>query len=115
MASASNEYNPKADPAAEVVCGNARFTVLTPKLIRMEWSADGRFEDNATLAIVNRNLPVPAYRKASKGKGVVITTDALKLTYTGEGKFNGKNLKVEFKMADPSSKKGVRTVVWTPD
>ena len=115
MASASNEYNPKADPAAEVVCGNARFTVLTPKLIRMEWSADGRFEDNATLAIVNRNLPVPAYRKASKGKGVVITTDALKLTYTGEGKFNGKNLKVEFKMADPSSKRGVRTVVWTPD
>ena len=115
MASATNDYNPKANPGAEVVCGNARFTVLTPRLIRMEWSADGRFEDNATLAIVNRNLPVPSYKKAAKGKGVVITTEGLKLTYTGEGKFNGKNLKVEFKMADPSSKKGVKTVVWTPD
>ena len=53
--------NPKADPAAQVVCGNARFTVLTDRLIRMEWAEDGRFEDNATLGIINRELPVPAF------------------------------------------------------
>ena len=41
--------NPKADPRAVVEAGNARFTVLTPQLIRMEWSEDGRFEDRATL------------------------------------------------------------------
>ena len=28
--------NPKADPRAVVEAGNARFTVLTPQLIRME-------------------------------------------------------------------------------
>ena len=60
-ATAAEEYNPKADAKAEVVCGNARFTVLTPKLIRMEWSADGQFEDRATLAIVNRKLEVPEF------------------------------------------------------
>lgn len=112
---AAETYNPKADPAAEVVCGNARFTVLTPKLIRMEWSADGTFEDRATLAIVNRRLEVPQFKTAKRGKGVTITTSDLKLTYTGEGKFDGKNLKVEFTMTDASAPKGVRKVVWTPD
>ncbi|MGA8041989.1 MAG: hypothetical protein WCA37_04235, partial [Terracidiphilus sp.] len=31
--------NPVADPNAIVTLGNARFTVLTPQLIRMEWAA----------------------------------------------------------------------------
>ncbi len=38
-----NATNPVADPVADssavVTMGNARFTVLTPELIRMEWSA----------------------------------------------------------------------------
>ncbi|MGM9736241.1 MAG: TIM-barrel domain-containing protein [Candidatus Cryptobacteroides sp.] len=115
MSLASNEYNPKANPSAVVICGNARFTVLTPKLIRMEWSEDGRFEDHATLAIVNRNLEVPPFTISKKGKYMVISTSALKLFYSGEGKFDGKNLRVEFTMKDASAPKGVRKVVWTPE
>ena len=51
---ASAEVDPKADARAVVVSGNARFTVLTPQLIRMEWSESGLFEDRATLTFVNR-------------------------------------------------------------
>ena len=40
--------NPVADPTATLTLGNARFTVLTPELIRMEWAADGNFEDHAS-------------------------------------------------------------------
>lgn len=58
----AEEISPKANPQAEVVMGNARFTVLTPRLVRMEWAADGKFEDKASLGIVNRNLPVPAFK-----------------------------------------------------
>lgn len=29
---------------ATVVCGNARFTVLTDRMIRMEYAPDGGFE-----------------------------------------------------------------------
>ena len=65
LAFAAPEENPVANPKATVVCGNARFTVLTSRLIRMEWAQDGVFEDRATLAIVNRDLPVPAF-KASR-------------------------------------------------
>lgn len=109
------KYEPVADSRAIVQCGNARFTVLTPKLVRMEWNEDCIFEDRATLAFVNRKLDVPDFRTLRKGKGVVIITEALKLTYSGQGKFDGNNLKIEFRMADPSASKGYRTVVWTPD
>ncbi len=53
--------NPVADPRAVVVIGNARFTVLTPELIRMEWAADGKFEDHASFVFINRRLPVPKF------------------------------------------------------
>src|ERR1035441_413093 len=37
--------NPVADPRAMVTLGHARFTVLTPRMIRMEWVADGKVEE----------------------------------------------------------------------
>jgi hypothetical protein len=52
-------YQPVADPAAVVTLEHARFTVLTPQLIRMEWAADSKFEDHASFAFLNRRLPVP--------------------------------------------------------
>jgi hypothetical protein len=59
--------NPVADPKAQVKVGHARFTVLTP-LIRMEWSADGKFEDHASFVFLNRRLPVPKFENTiSKG------------------------------------------------
>lgn len=47
-------YNPVAAPAAVVAFGGARFTILTPRLIRMEYSPSNVFEDRASLAFVNR-------------------------------------------------------------
>lgn len=64
----AQEYKPEANPKAMVVLGNARFTVLSPRVIRMEWNSDGKFTDNASLTFVNRNLPVPTFiKKESKG------------------------------------------------
>lgn len=60
--------NPVADPEAVVVSGNARFTLLTSRLVRMEWAEDGIFEDRATLAVVNRRLEVPEFKVRRSGK-----------------------------------------------
>ena len=110
----SLDYHPQASEDAIVICGNARFTVLTSRLVRMEWSADQKFEDRATLGIVNRNLDVPMFSvKKSKSK-VVIKTDDITLTYSGQEKFSEGNLTISFVMTDPSAKKGVKTVVWHP-
>ena len=89
--------NPVAAPGAVVTVGNARFTVLTDRLIRMEWAADGVFEDRASLAIVNRNLPVPKYSYSLKGDVLTISTSKVKLIYKG-GRFTSENLSVKFGM-----------------
>ena len=99
--------NPKADAKAVVTSGNARFTVLTPQLIRMEWSADGLFEDRATLTFVNRETPVPEFKVRESKSKLTITTPALTLTYLKNGKFSDKNLKAVFTLNG-------KEVVWTP-
>ena len=105
-------YNPVADPCAIVTAGNARFTILTPQLIRMEWAADSKFEDHASLVFLNRNLPVPEFtrEKAPSGGCMVIKTSLLTLVYTpgnSDGKFSADNLSVTFTL---NGKK----VVWKP-
>lgn len=99
--------NPKADAKAVVTSGNARFTVLTPQLIRMEWSADVQFEDRATLTFVNRETPVPEFKVRESRSKLTITTPALTLTYLKNGKFSDKNLKAVFTLNG-------KEVVWTP-
>ena len=99
--------NPKADAKAVVTSGNARFAVLTPQLIRMEWSADGQFEDRATLTFVNRETPVPEFKVRESKSKLTITTPALTLTYLKNGKFSDKNLKAVFTLNG-------KEVVWTP-
>jgi len=114
---AQDEFHPIANESATVIQGNARFTVLTPRLIRMEWAADGKFEDHATLGIVNRDLPVPAFKVRRSAKSLTITTDAVTLSYKGGDKFGADNLQVSFRMTGPKNKKGQFTSVkktWKP-
>lgn len=96
-AQADAEENPVADPAAVVTCGNARFTVLTPQMIRMEYSPEQKWEDSKSLTFVNRNLEVPKFKKSVSAKGATINTGDLTLTYKNNGKpFDATNLKITF-------------------
>jgi alpha-glucosidase (family GH31 glycosyl hydrolase) len=89
--------NPVADPKAIVVSGQVRFTVLTPQLIRMEWSADSQFEDHASMVFINRQLPVPSFTSSQDGGVLTIRTDKLLLKYRiDSGHFEAKNLSVVF-------------------
>jgi alpha-glucosidase len=112
-----NATDPVADPKAMVIMGNARFTVLTSQLIRMEWAADGHFEDHASFVFLNRKLPVPKFdRSISENKDkLTIHTAALTLVYTpnaGEkskqdGRFTPENLTINLSVGD-------KLVVWRP-
>ena len=110
--------NPVADPKAVVTFGHARFTILTPQLIRMEWSADGKFEDHASLVFINRRLPVPKFTvtHSVSGSAVVIDTfsqsplkDVLTLSYvpTGGGRFTASSLEIDFSVDG-------KQLVWHP-
>ncbi|HEX4311188.1 MAG TPA: TIM-barrel domain-containing protein [Acidobacteriaceae bacterium] len=104
-------YNPVADPGATIVFRHARFTVLTPQLIRMEWAADGKFEDRPSLVFLNRRLPVPTYSMRKHGKRLSIDTGALQLTYDNSGpdggKFTADNLSVRLTVDG-------KPVTWSP-
>ena len=76
-----DSYNPIADSAAVVTSGNARFTVLTPRLIRIQYSNQKKFEERATFGVVNRRLPVPEYSVTQDGTYLYIKTSALTLRY----------------------------------
>jgi alpha-glucosidase len=104
--------NPVADPKAVVVLGNARFTVLTPQLIRMEWSADGKFEDHASFVFINRRLPVPKIETGYTDMLGVLTirTSALELKYIsmwGDKGFDPHNLFIKITVDG-------KDVVWHP-
>jgi alpha-glucosidase (family GH31 glycosyl hydrolase) len=103
-------YDPGADPEAVVIVGHARFTVLTPRLIRMEWSADGRFEDRASLVFLNRKLPVPPFTHGTSDGRTVIETSALTVAYTpgdSDGKFTPDDLSIRFTLDG-------KEVIWKP-
>lgn len=82
LTTAASAQQPKADDNAIVKSGNARFTVLTPEMIRIEYSDKAVFEDRATFAVQNRKMDaVPAFTKSEDNEFVYIMTDKLTLKY----------------------------------
>ena len=76
--------DPVADPAAVVTGDRWRVTVLTPGLLRLEWSESGRFEDRASVFAVNRRLPVPEVEVRRHDGRLELTTECLHLDYDGQ-------------------------------
>ena len=69
-------------PSECVVSGeNYRFTVLTSRLIRMEYSPSGYFEDRATKLAFCRDLDRPNYKVIEQQDSVEIITEHLHLYY----------------------------------
>ena len=72
---------PVASPDAVIRVGSARFTVLTERLIRLEYDEAGKFEDRASQTMWYRAQPVPNFTVEMQPLGVEIETDALCLRY----------------------------------
>ncbi|MBP5288303.1 MAG: DUF5110 domain-containing protein [Clostridia bacterium] len=72
---------PKARPEAVVQGEKYRFTVLTPRLLRLEYSENGVFEDRPTKLALRRDFPVPDYTVSEEKGWLVIRTDEVELRY----------------------------------
>lgn len=85
-----------------------RITVLTERLIRLEYSTNSIFEDHLTELVVNRNFPIPEFQVKETDKLLIITTKYFSLTYKKNMPFKGSrinpasNLKVELLSVDKS-------------
>ncbi|MEK5266759.1 MULTISPECIES: glycoside hydrolase [unclassified Heyndrickxia] len=89
--------SPQADPQAVITGEHYRFTVLTPKLIRLEYAENGVFEDRATQTVLNRQFPVPAFRKLENDVSLEIITEAFHLHYLKKGPFSPNALFIDVK------------------
>lgn len=91
--------NSEANPKTIIKGDKYRITVLTERLLRLEYSENGVFEDRATMQVINRMLPMPKFSVMEDSKVLTITTDYFKLSYVKNTPFKGNrsdtNLKVE--------------------
>ena len=55
------QTRPGAHAAAVVTGENYRITVLTERMLRLEYSEDNYFEDSATQVVLNREFPFCKY------------------------------------------------------
>jgi hypothetical protein len=98
----------RAETAGTAVAGKARFTVITPNLIRMEYAQDGKFLDLPSWFAVKREARDTDARVTARDGKVEIDTGAVHLVYQDNGKpFSAENLHAEIK-------KGSGTVDWKP-
>lgn len=89
-------FAPAAQDGAIVRAPRVRFSVLSPRLIRLEYSPGERFEDRPSQAFWYRHQPVPAFTKRLDGDMLEIDTGELRLRYQlSEGHFNPRSLAIE--------------------
>ncbi len=85
---------PVADRRAVLQGPDYRITVLTDGLLRLEWSAGGRFADRASAFAINRELPVPDFQVIEDGPHLEVLTERLHLVYD-RGPFSTSGLSVQ--------------------
>ncbi|MFF2372154.1 TIM-barrel domain-containing protein [Agromyces sp. NPDC058110] len=88
-----------ARPESVIEGEHYRFTVLTERLIRIEWSDSGAFVDGQTAVVVDREFP-PADFTATRSDdgGLVIRTRYLELQYDGR-EFSSSGLSISLHAA----------------
>lgn len=77
-----------------------RITVLTERLVRLEFSKDGMFFDDLTEQVLNRDFPIPKFQVKQDSKYLEITTDYFLLKYQKEKPFEGLNIEIYLQNTD---------------
>jgi hypothetical protein len=91
-------FDPLPEPGAAIGGPQVRFTVLTSRLLRLEYSPAGRFEDRPSQAFWRRRLPVPHFQLCSSPDSIEIETEHLHLHYLISPRgFTASTLSVEVK------------------
>lgn len=88
---------PIANPAAVIHEGNARFTFLTSRLIRLEFDPEKVFEDHASQVFLYREQAVPAFHTWKQDGWLHIETDHLQLRFKENGRFHWRDLHITLK------------------
>ena len=98
-----------ADAHGQMIVGLARFTVITPSCIRMEYAGEGAFLDTPTLFAFQREARMADARFRRDDETLTIDTGGICLRYRDDGKpFSEDNLSASISNGDA-------TIHWQPD
>jgi alpha-glucosidase (family GH31 glycosyl hydrolase) len=102
-------FSPLANPSSIVLGPKVRFTILTDRLLRLEYSSTGEFEDRPSQAFLYREQPVPKFTSKVTDDSIEIETDFLLLRYriTSRG-FHKSTLSIRLKQTDVTWRYGMR-------
>jgi alpha-glucosidase (family GH31 glycosyl hydrolase) len=93
-------FKPLPHPEAVVIGPEVRFTVLTSRLLRLEYSPVDRFEDRPSQVFWYRNQPVPSFYVRRAPGEIELGTEYVALRYTiGDAGFAADTLSIELKEA----------------
>lgn len=102
----NNPRNLLTDTKNIVKGKNYRFSVLTPRLIRIEYNKDGIFEDRATSLVINRRFPDVNKDVTFDELSITIKTEYFMLKYVKDAPLTSKNIKIFVNGSDKE---------WSPD
>lgn len=99
----------RAEAEGEMIIGNARFQVITPECIRMEYAPDGEFIDAPSLFAIERDVNDQAAHVSFDGDVATLETKSLTLRYQDNGDgFTPENLQIEIRQ------EGCDPILWKP-
>lgn len=100
----SNKDNLFSEKESYIIGKRYRFTVLSPRLIRLEYNKDGIFEDRPTSIVVNRKFPKVKYSITESDTLIQIDTGIFTLTYVKESELKSSALGSNIKAVINSTK-----------
>lgn len=113
----NEKYRYKTTPVATdgaIIKGEKyRFTVLTSRLLRIEYSEDGYFEDRATQMAINRQFDVPEFTTSMSNGLLTITTKYIELTYDVNKPFLPTSLQLRYIGKNSGVRAGTTSSVWS--
>lgn len=93
-------FHPMAAHEAIVQVGNARFTLLSERLIRLEYDPNAQFEDRATQVYWYRLQAIPEFSQKIDGEWLELETNFLLLRYHIGSRFHWRTLQITLKESD---------------
>ncbi len=84
----------KSKPEAIFSGSNYRITILSSRLVRLEYNKNGNFFDDLTEQVINRDFEVPNFKVVQDDRNLEITTDYFMLKYQKEKPFESLNIEI---------------------
>ena len=72
---------PRPAEGAVIAGDGFRITVLTDRLLRLEYQPENRFRDGATAAVINRDFPLPEFEVRRGADRLTVETRCVRLEY----------------------------------